>query len=159
MPSFFCGNSLAPWPTAPVAPKGRGAAASPNVAMLWRNKKADNPTVVCFFVLALPIFPGRHQPSIFGASELNCRVRYGNGWTLTAISTNFVDASSISFASPFGQSSIISLRLLSKSNPLRWALIWFGYILTDLSAKINTIQFPLKEIVVTRTRVELVFAA
>ena len=112
-----------------------------------------------FFVSALPIFPGRHQPCIFGASELNCRVRYGNGWTLTAISTNFVDASSISFASPFGQSSLISLRLLSKSNPLRWALIWFGYILTDLSAKINTIQFPLKEIVVTRTRVELVFAA
>ena len=40
------------------------------------------------FVLALPIFPGRHQPSIFGANELNCRVRNGNGWTLTAISTN-----------------------------------------------------------------------
>ena len=40
-------------------------------------------------MLALPIFPGRHQPSIFGASELNCRVRYGNGWTLTAISTDF----------------------------------------------------------------------
>ena len=144
-------------------PQGHGAAAASSVAMLWRNKKADNQTVVCFFVLALPIFPGRHQPSIFGASELNCRVRYrvryGNGWTLTAISTNFVDASSISFASPFGQSSLISLRLLSKSNPLRWALIWFGYILTDFSAKINAIQFPFKEIVVTRTRVELVFAA
>ena len=39
-------------------------------------------------VLALPIFPGRRQPSIFGANELNCRVRNGNGWTLTAISTN-----------------------------------------------------------------------
>ena len=39
---------------------------------------------------ALPIFPGRRQPSIFGASELNCRVRDGNGWTLTAISTDFV---------------------------------------------------------------------
>ena len=34
-----------------------------------------------------------------------------------------------------------------------------GYILTDLSVKINMIQFSLKEIVVTRTRVELVFAA
>ena len=42
----------------------------------------------CFFVSALPIFPGRLQPSIFGASELNCRVRNGNGWTLTAISTD-----------------------------------------------------------------------
>ena len=40
-------------------------------------------------VLALPIFPGRLQPSIVGASELNCRVRNGNGWTLTAISTNY----------------------------------------------------------------------
>ena len=36
----------------------------------------------------LPIFPGRFQPSIVGASELNCRVRYGNGCTLTAIDTN-----------------------------------------------------------------------
>ena len=41
------------------------------------------------FVLALPIFPARLQASIFGASELNCRVRNGNGWTLTAISTNY----------------------------------------------------------------------
>ena len=40
-------------------------------------------------VLALPIFPGRLQPSIFGAGELNCRVRDGNGWTLTAINTNY----------------------------------------------------------------------
>ena len=42
------------------------------------------------FVLALPIFPGRLQPSIFGAGELNCRVRDGNGWTLTAINTNLL---------------------------------------------------------------------
>ena len=40
------------------------------------------------FVSALPIFPGRLQPSIFGASELNFRVRDGNGWTLTAINTD-----------------------------------------------------------------------
>ena len=40
------------------------------------------------FVLALPIFPGRLQPSIFGADELNYRVRNGNGWTLALISTN-----------------------------------------------------------------------
>ncbi len=32
---------------------------------------------------ALPIFPGRFQPSIFGANELNYRVRDGNGWTLS----------------------------------------------------------------------------
>ena len=44
---------------------------------------------VLFDVLALPIFPGRLQPSIVGADELNCRVRNGNGWTLIAINTNY----------------------------------------------------------------------
>ena len=41
------------------------------------------------FVLALPIFPGRLQPSIVGADELNFRVRNGNGWTLILINTNY----------------------------------------------------------------------
>ena len=41
-------------------------------------------------MLALPIFPGRLQPSIVGRSELNFRVRDGNGWTLALISTNFL---------------------------------------------------------------------
>ena len=41
-------------------------------------------------MLALPIFPGRLQPSIVGANELNFRVRDGNGWTLAAISTNYI---------------------------------------------------------------------
>ena len=41
------------------------------------------------FVLALPIFPVRLQTSIFGAGELNFRVRDGNGWTLALISTNY----------------------------------------------------------------------
>ena len=36
------------------------------------------------------IFPGRLQPSIFSTSELNCRVRDGNGCTLTVINTNYV---------------------------------------------------------------------
>ena len=44
------------------------------------------------FVLALPIFPGRLQPSIVGRSELNFRVRDGNGWTLALISTNYIAA-------------------------------------------------------------------
>ena len=39
---------------------------------------------------ALPIFPGRFQPSIVGTSELNCRVRDGNGCTLTVINTNLI---------------------------------------------------------------------
>ena len=42
------------------------------------------------FVLALPIFPGRHQPSIVGANELNFCVRDGNRWTLIAINTNYL---------------------------------------------------------------------
>ena len=37
----------------------------------------------------LLIFPGRLQPSIVSASELNFRVRNGNGWTLTAKDTNY----------------------------------------------------------------------
>ena len=38
----------------------------------------------------LPIFPGRHHPSIFGTIELNFRVRHGNGWTLDVINTNYL---------------------------------------------------------------------
>ena len=41
-------------------------------------------------MLALPIFPGRLQPSIVGRSELNFRVRDGNGWTLALINTNYI---------------------------------------------------------------------
>ena len=47
--------------------------------------------VTVFFVLALPIFPGGLPPSIFGAEKLNYRVRDGNGWTLFAINTNYVE--------------------------------------------------------------------
>ena len=36
-----------------------------------------------------PIFPGSCPPSIFGAVELNYRVRDGNGWDLNAIDTDF----------------------------------------------------------------------
>ena len=41
-------------------------------------------------MLALPIFPVIHPTSIFGACELNFCVRYGNRWTLTPISTNYI---------------------------------------------------------------------
>ena len=37
----------------------------------------------------LPIFPGRLQPSIFGTTQLNFRVRDGNGWGLSVIGTGF----------------------------------------------------------------------
>ena len=39
----------------------------------------------------LSIFPGSFPPSIFDANELNFRVRDGNGWTLIAIGTNYLD--------------------------------------------------------------------
>ena len=54
-----------------------------------QKRKAPNHKVKCFLCCHLPIFPGRYQPSIVGATELNCRVREGNGCTLTAIDTNF----------------------------------------------------------------------
>ena len=40
-------------------------------------------------MLASPIFPVGLQTSIFGRSELNFRVRNGNGWTLALIDTNY----------------------------------------------------------------------
>ena len=51
--------------------------------------KKERQSCDCRLVLALPIFPGRHQPSIVGRNELNYRVRNGNGWTLVLISTNY----------------------------------------------------------------------
>ena len=52
--------------------------------------KKQHPTTMSWgVVLALPIFPGRLQPSIVSRSELNFRVRDGNGWTLALISTNY----------------------------------------------------------------------
>ena len=36
----------------------------------------------------LPIFPARHQASIFGTTGLNFRVRNGNGWITSVINTN-----------------------------------------------------------------------
>ena len=44
----------------------------------------------------LPIFTGRLQPTIFGASELNFCVRNGNRWDLTAIDTDYFRELSIS---------------------------------------------------------------
>ena len=46
-----------------------------------------------------PIFPGRHQPSIFGTIELNFRVRDGNGCTLNVINTNYLQRINFSICS------------------------------------------------------------
>ena len=51
-----------------------------------------NQTEVWFLLmLALPIFPGSHPPSIVGVHELNFCVRDGNRWTLMTINTNYAD--------------------------------------------------------------------
>ena len=63
-----------------------GAAGIPN--SLFRHNKTPRLSSRGS-VLALPIFPGRLQPSIVSRSELNFRVRDGNGWTLALISTNY----------------------------------------------------------------------
>ena len=67
------------------------------------------------FVLALPIFPGRLQPSIVGRSELNFRVRDGNGWTLALISTNYLHPLSREQIVLYGFACALSSTLLSKA--------------------------------------------
>ena len=70
-------------------------------------------------MLALPIFPARLQASIFGRSELNFRVRNGNGWTLALISTNLRrrKVRSTLFPAP-PKTPFTSLLLLFLANPL-----------------------------------------
>ena len=75
------------------------------------------------FVLALPIFPVRLQTSIFGAGELNFRVRDGNGWTLTAINTNYFPLKKKVSKENFNNFSLLTVFLNDKSlysirNPL-----------------------------------------
>ena len=62
-----------------------------NFSSGFKIKKAAVPFGTTAFLMCwrTPIFPGRHQPSIFGTNELNFRVRDGNGWTLAVINTNF----------------------------------------------------------------------
>ena len=63
----------------------------PNVGGVSTEKRARKNSIQsdeAFLMLALPIFPGSHPPSIVGACELNFCVRDGNRWTLTAINTN-----------------------------------------------------------------------
>ena len=54
-------------------------------------------SAAALLMLALPIFPDRLQSSIVGRSELNFRVRNGNGWTLALISTNCYNGFAPSF--------------------------------------------------------------
>ena len=66
-------------------------------------------------VLALPIFPGRRQPSIVGRNELNYRVRNGNGWTLALISTNSMSSGST------GEQTVLYCIWLPLSSPFHFS--------------------------------------
>ena len=63
---------------------------SDSMTVSRQKRKPDSCKLSGIFVSALPIFPVRLQTSIFGRSELNFRVRDGNGWTLALISTNYL---------------------------------------------------------------------
>ena len=53
------------------------------------GKKTEHAIKHALLCRRRPIFPGSCPPSIFGAVELNYRVRDGNGWDLNAIDTDF----------------------------------------------------------------------
>ena len=61
---------------------------------LWNKNK--NHSCYCGSLLCRHrlIFPGRFQPSIVSTDELNYRVRDGNGWTLIAKNTDYLNSTS-----------------------------------------------------------------
>ena len=88
-----------------VSPQSNGRSRAPPLQRLGANRNNMQKREAIrlddlLFVLALPIFPGRLQPSIVGRSELNFRVRDGNGWTLTAINTNYVLFGTVAIIAP-----------------------------------------------------------
>ena len=69
------------------------------------KKKKQQHCCCCFLRRHSPIFPGSLPPSIFGTTELNFCVRYGNRWTLSVINTNYSFVfKSLSAFLPFGDS-------------------------------------------------------
>ena len=78
------------WAEVSLTDLSRDGRPSRSFFMTPMQAKRKDTLLGAFSVLALPIFPGRLQPSIVGRSELNFRVRDGNGWTLALISTNYL---------------------------------------------------------------------
>ena len=99
-----------------------------------QKKYKKTPTLLGghFICWHLPIFPGRHQPSIFGTTELNFCVRYGNRWTLSVINTNysFVFISLSAFL-PFGDSCGNRTRVAGvrgrSLRPLDQRAVWYTF--------------------------------
>ena len=67
-------------------------------------------------MLALPIFPGSHPPSIVGADVLNFCVRDGNRWTHIAINTNYADGFEPSFICQ--KPKLLTTRIITPLCPL-----------------------------------------
>ena len=97
-------------------------------------------------MLALPIFPARLQASIFGRSELNFRVRNGNGWTLALINTNFNFLRFVSLTQISNQRSVWNLKRENSGG-------------SELSCLHGSEQSIACFRVVTRTGIEPMFAA
>ena len=76
-------------------------------------------------MLALPIFPGSHPPSIVGVHELNFCVRDGNRWTLMTINTNYADGWPMEqwdgqiAGTTTGDATYMNQKLLHTKNPFR----------------------------------------
>ena len=79
-------HTVPPFPVINLSKKKRTVLSKPQ--QIITKQKQKRIAYAIRFVLALPIFPGRRQPSIVGRDELNYRVRNGNGWTLILINTN-----------------------------------------------------------------------
>ena len=76
----------------PIFP-GRPSIVMPSASVrgtLAGIKKPHYRSSEAIIMLALPIFPGSHPPSIVGVHVLNFCVRDGNRWTHMTINTNLL---------------------------------------------------------------------
>ena len=111
-------------------------------------------------------FPFRLQTSIFGRSELNFRVRNGNGWTLALISTNLLsfekESKQRKLPTLFSEnlSGTESFSLLTVFFNSKQSIKFFAECqeLSGLKFFLLPFSFKKKE-VVTRTGIEPMFAA
>ena len=110
-------------------------------------------------MLALPIFPARLQASIFGRSELNFRVRNGNGWTLL----NFRVRNGNGWTLALISTNLLSFEKESKQRKLQAFSLLTVFFNSKYFIKFSShcqffFCFAKKELV-TRTGIEPMFAA
>ena len=80
----------------------------------WIKKTPQPVSRLRVFMLALPIFPGRRQPSIVTVNELNYCVRNGNRCTLVTINTYYFVAHSCAALLLYHTISLLSTSFLKK---------------------------------------------